>query len=76
MSTGSPSKGVVIAQAEERALTPQEEQVKWLQDAANSVKRNAFYMKRALVSTRVAAACACAPCCALSVTVPRHPVAM
>ncbi|EIE25972.1 vacuolar protein sorting-associated protein 35, partial [Coccomyxa subellipsoidea C-169] len=25
-----------------------EEQVKWLQDASNSVKRNAFYMKRAL----------------------------
>jgi len=30
-------------------MTPQEEQVKWLQDASNSVKRNAFYMKRALV---------------------------
>ncbi|BDA44236.1 probable vacuolar protein sorting-associated protein 35 [Coccomyxa sp. Obi] len=29
-------------------MTPQEEQVKWLQDASNSVKRNAFYMKRAL----------------------------
>ena len=43
--------------------------MKWLQDAANSVKRNAFYMKRALVSTRVAAACACAPYCASFVTV-------
>ena len=32
-----------------RVLTPQEEQIKWLQDAGNSVKRNAFYMKRALV---------------------------
>ena len=26
-----------------------DEQAKWLQDAGNSVKRNAFYMKRALV---------------------------
>jgi len=39
----------MAVQAEERAMTPQEEQVKWLQDASNSVKRNAFYMKRALV---------------------------
>lgn len=33
-----------------RILTHQEEQIKWLQDASNSVKRNSFYMKRALVS--------------------------
>ena len=32
-----------------RIMTPQEEQIKWLQDTSNSVKRNAFYMKRALV---------------------------
>lgn len=45
---------IAQAQAEERTLTPQEEQVKWLQDASNSVKRNAFYMKRALVRVRAA----------------------
>lgn len=29
----------------------QDEQAKWLQDASTSVKRNAFYMKRALVGS-------------------------
>ncbi len=30
-------------------MTHQESQAKWLQDASNLVKRNAFFMKRALV---------------------------
>ena len=30
-------------------MTHQESQTKWLQDASNLVKRNAFFMKRALV---------------------------
>ncbi|KAK9808922.1 hypothetical protein WJX72_006449 [[Myrmecia] bisecta] len=32
----------------EGPVTPQEEQVKWLQEASTNVKRNAFYMKRAV----------------------------
>ena len=32
-------------------MTHQESQAKWLQDASNLVKRNAFFMKRALVRT-------------------------
>ena len=31
-------------------MTHQESQAKWLQDASNLVKRNAFFMKRALVT--------------------------
>ncbi|CAL5218743.1 g459 [Coccomyxa viridis] len=33
---------------EDRPMTHQESQAKWLQDASNLVKRNAFFMKRAL----------------------------
>ncbi len=40
----------VCKQEEERPMTHQESQAKWLQDASNLVKRNAFFMKRALVT--------------------------
>ena len=36
-------------QDDERPMTHQESQAKWLQDGSNLVKRNAFFMKRALV---------------------------
>lgn len=39
----------VCQQEEDRPMTHQESQAKWLQDASNLVKRNAFFMKRALV---------------------------
>ena len=35
-------------------MTHQESQTKWLQDASNLVKRNAFFMKRALVHPQTA----------------------
>ena len=34
-------------------LSPQDEQVRFLQDASNNVKRSGFYMKRALVRLRL-----------------------
>ena len=33
-------------------MSPQDEQVRFLQDASNNVKRSGFYMKRALVRLR------------------------
>lgn len=32
------------------SVSPQDEQLRFLQDSSNNVKRSAFYMKRALVS--------------------------
>ena len=38
-------------------MTHQESQAKWLQDGSNLVKRNAFFMKRALVKPELSTAC-------------------
>lgn len=44
-------------QDDERPMTHQESQAKWLQDGSNLVKRNAFFMKRALVKPELSTAC-------------------
>ena len=40
-------------QDDERPMTHQESQARWLQDGSNLVKRNAFFMKRALVKSEL-----------------------
>jgi hypothetical protein len=49
VSKSAVTRWLYAAQEDERPMTHQESQTKWLQDASNLVKRNAFFMKRALV---------------------------